>query len=69
MSARSNTTYHKITALNIEIIGDTAYDHGYYEGRTLNEDGQETSWRGKYVVVWKKVDDNWKMQLDIWNRI
>jgi ketosteroid isomerase-like protein len=39
MNARNNTTFHKVTALNIEIIGDTAYDHGYYEGRTLNEDG------------------------------
>lgn len=63
------TTYHKITPVEIVILDDTAYDHGYYEGTTNRKDGSEVSWKGKYVIVWKKVDSNWKMYLDIWNPI
>jgi len=28
-----------------------------------------SSWKGKYVIVWKKVDSKWKMHLDIWNSV
>lgn len=62
------TTFHKITPLEISIWGDEAYDYGYYEGTSTN--GNDTSqWRGKYVIIWKKVGGEWKMYLDIWNRI
>ena len=60
---------HKITPREIIIQGDTAYDHGIYQGKNKNQDGAEVSYRGKYVIVWKKVKNNWKMYLDIWNRI
>jgi len=63
------TKYHKITPVEIKLIGDEAYDYGYYEGVTLRTDGTESSWRGKYVIVWKKEDKDWKIYLDIWNRI
>ncbi len=64
------TTYHKITPVEIKILGDEAYDYGYYEGKTLAKKTNETSsWRGKYVIVWKKVDGDWKIYLDIWNSI
>ncbi len=60
---------HKITPLEIKIIGNEAYDYGYYEGTSTSE-GKESSWKGKYVIVWKKVTpDVWKMYLDIWNRV
>ncbi|SMG29081.1 Ketosteroid isomerase homolog [Marivirga sericea] len=62
-----STTYHKITQTEISIINNTAYDYGYYEGKTKHKDGHISSWKGKYVIVWKKVDENWKMYLDIWN--
>jgi ketosteroid isomerase-like protein len=61
--------YHKIFPMEIRIIGDYAYDYGYYEGRTLNANKTETSWKGKYVVVWIKVEEEWKLYLDIWNRV
>ena len=64
-----STTYHKITQTEISIINDTAYDYGYYEGKTKHKDGRLSSWKGKYVIVWKKVDDDWKMYLDIWNNL
>ncbi|MBC2846031.1 YybH family protein [Winogradskyella flava] len=64
-----STSYHKITQTEITIVEDTAYDYGYYEGKTKHKDGRMSSWKGKYVIVWKKVDSKWKMHLDIWNSV
>ena len=61
--------YHKILPEEIKIIGNEAYDYGYYEGITRRDSGEEISWKGKYVIVWKKVDGDWKIYLDIWNRV
>ena len=61
--------YHKITPLEIVVIKKTAYDYGYYEGETILKDGSSSKWKGKYTIVWKKVNKEWKMYLDIWNRI
>ncbi|WP_397363940.1 YybH family protein [Olleya sp. R77988] len=62
-------SHHKIFPENITIVKNTAYDYGYYEGVTKNAQGEESSWKGKYVIVWKKEDGNWKMDLDIWNSV
>lgn len=64
----SKIVYHKVTPEEIKVIGDEAYDWGYYEGTSKSERGQST-WRGKYIIIWKKIDDTWKIYLDIWNRI
>ena len=62
------TTYHKIMPEEIKILGKEAYDYGYYEGKSIGNDGKENSWGGKYVITWKEVEpDVWKMYLDIWN--
>lgn len=63
------TINHKITPNEITIVEDTAYDYGYYEGTTIRPNGDKSSWEGKYVIVWKRVGDDWKMYLDIWNSI
>lgn len=63
------TSYHKIFPEELITKGDTAYDYGYYNGKTKKADGSEVAWRGKYVIVWKKVNYEWKMYLDIWNGI
>ncbi|GAA4279279.1 YybH family protein [Aquimarina mytili] len=60
---------HQIIPEEIFILGDTAHDYGIYKGKNKNDDGTEISYKGKYVVVWKKIDNQWKMYLDIWNRI
>ena len=60
---------HKVTPIEINIENDTAYDYGYYEGKTLTKDKKEISWQGKYIIVWKKVNDEWKIHLDIWNNV
>lgn len=64
-----STIHHKITPVEIKIVGKEAYDYGYYEGTTRRANGEEVSWRGKYVIIWKKVGKDWKMYLDIWNGI
>lgn len=61
--------YHKIIPKEIKIIGDYAYDIGYYEGRTVRKDKSEVSWKGKYLIVWKKEDNDWKIYADAWNKI
>ncbi len=66
--SKRKTTYHKITPEEIKILGKEAYDYGYYEGKSIGNDGKESSWGGKYVITWKEVEpDVWKMYLDIWN--
>nr|WP_247672709.1 DUF4440 domain-containing protein [Aquimarina sp. MMG016] len=60
---------HEIIPKEIVILGDTAHDYGIYRGKNKNDDGTEMSYKGKYVVIWKKVNNQWKMYLDIWNRI
>lgn len=64
-----SVTYHKVTPSEIRIIKKTAYDYGYYEGETQKPDGSKIQWQGKYVIVWKKVKNDWKIYLDIWNSI
>lgn len=63
------TTHHKLMPSEIKVMDDEAYDYGYYEGKTKRANGEESSWRGKYVVIWRKVDGDWKMYLDIWNAV
>lgn len=62
------TTYHKVTPIEIKVIGNEAYDYGYYEGSSSNGE-QLSNWKGKYVIVWKKESGIWKIYLDIWNSI
>lgn len=65
----SKISYHKITPEEIKINGDEAYDYGRYEGTTQSSNGTKNSWKGKYVIIWRKVNGQWKIYLDIWNRI
>ncbi len=62
------TTYHKVTPVEIKLMGDEAYDYGYYEGSSSNGD-QTSNWKGKYVIIWRKENGRWKIYLDIWNNI
>jgi ketosteroid isomerase-like protein len=66
-STEASIAHHKLTPIEITVIGDVAYDYGLYEGTTRMADGSESNWQGKYVVVWKKVAGKWLMYLDIWN--
>ena len=46
--------------------GDMAYDRGTYKFSAAGDDGPMTD-EGKYVVVWRKVDGQWKAAADIFN--
>ncbi|SHH30213.1 YybH family protein [Winogradskyella jejuensis] len=61
--------HHKVTPSEVKIENDTAYDYGYYEGKTLTKDKKEVQWQGKYIIIWKKVNGDWKIYLDIWNNV
>ncbi len=61
--------HHKINPKEIKIIGKYAHDYGYYEGSTKKPDGSTIEWKGKYVIIWKKEANNWKIYLDIWNAV
>lgn len=65
----TSTIYHEVSPEEIKIIDDHAYDYGYYKGTTRKPDGTEVSWKGKYVIVWRKEGNDWKIYLDIWNRV
>tara|TARA_R110002073_G_scaffold72537_1_gene177641 strand:- start:672306 stop:672761 length:456 start_codon:yes stop_codon:yes gene_type:complete len=60
---------HKIYPKEINVINVNAYDYGYYAVTSSDENGNVSSSRGKYVIVWKKVKDDWKIYLDIWNTV
>lgn len=60
---------HQVAPEEIQFIGDYAYDYGRYSGRTQRPDGNTVAWQGKYVIVWKRIGEDWKIYLDIWNRI
>ena len=61
--------HHKIMPEEIRVEGKYAYDYGYYEGKTLTTKNEQVTWKGKYVIVWKKVKGKWKIYLDSWNRV
>ena len=60
---------HLVSPEEIEVTGNYAYDVGYYEGITRNPEGEESAWKGKYLIVWKKEEGVWKIHIDAWNRV
>ncbi len=59
---------HKSTPHELRILGNYAYDIGIYEGETQRPDQTTVTWKGKYIIVWHKVDDQWLIYADAWNR-
>lgn len=53
-----------LTAQEVEGHGDTATEVGAY---SVSDAGGKELDRGKYVVVWKRVQGQWKLHRDIWN--
>ena len=67
---RNGQTYylHKVTPSEIKVLGDHAYDYGYYEGESGYGE-KRSMWKGKYVIIWRKEGSDWKIYLDIWNNV
>jgi ketosteroid isomerase-like protein len=53
-----------LTTLEVDEQGDTAYEVGKYE---LRGEGHKVLDHGKYVVVWKRAQGQWRLHRDIWN--
>ena len=54
----------ELETLEAEGFGETAFEVGRYK---LGGAAGEILDQGKYVVVWKKEDGQWKLHRDIWN--
>jgi uncharacterized protein (TIGR02246 family) len=56
----------KVTTLEVKSLGATAArEIGTVSLKTKEATPKEMT--GKYVVVWEKVGDDWKLAADIWN--
>jgi uncharacterized protein (TIGR02246 family) len=56
----------KLTAVDVKPLGNSAVrEIGTFTLKTKGQTPQEIA--GKYVVVWEKVGDDWKLATDIWN--
>lgn len=53
-----------LETVELETHGDTAIEVGRY---TLEGEGGQTLDEGKYLVVWKQADGQWKLHRDIFN--
>ncbi len=54
----------RLEATEVEGHGDTAHEVGTFT--LMGEDGQTID-EGKYIVIWKKVGNEWKLHRDIFN--
>ena len=54
----------KLDIQEVELQGDTIIEVGRYQ---LSGAGGEVMDWGKYLVVWKQQDGDWKLHRDIWN--
>src|SRR6266481_5348267 len=56
----------KVTTLDVKPLGPAAArEIGTFSLKTKGPTPQEVT--GKYVVVWEKVGNDWKLAADIWN--
>ena len=56
----------KVTTLDVKPLGPSAArENGTFSLKTKGPTPQEVT--GKYVVVWEKVGEHWKLAADIWN--
>lgn len=54
----------KLTVAEAESFGDTAWEVGRYNLYTAAGDPID---EGKYIVVWKRTEEGWRLHRDIWN--
>ena len=56
----------KLTTLDVKSLGPSAArEIGTFSLKTKGPSPQEVT--GKYVVVWEKIGNDWKLAADIWN--
>lgn len=56
----------KVTTLDVKRLGPSAVrEIGAFSLKTKDAIPKEIT--GKYVVVWEKIERDWKLAIDIWN--
>jgi uncharacterized protein (TIGR02246 family) len=56
----------KLITLEVKALGPSAaWEIGTFSLKTKSSAPQEVT--GKYVVIWEKVGNDWKLAVDIWN--
>ena len=60
----TGTASMKLATREVESSGDLAWESGTYE--LFAKDGASLD-RGKYIVVWKRAQGQWRLHRDIWN--
>jgi uncharacterized protein (TIGR02246 family) len=65
-SAAEQVSDPKLTTVDVKSLGPSAArEIGIYSLKTKGPDPKEVT--GKYVVVWAKIGNDWKLATDIWN--
>lgn len=54
----------KLETVEVDQQGETAIELGQY---LLSGEGGQRIDQGKYIVIWKMIDGQWKLHKDIWN--
>jgi len=57
----------RLTTLEVGVVRDLAYEIGEYALTIQPEEGEAIRDQGKYVVVWKRENGEWKLDVDIFN--
>jgi uncharacterized protein (TIGR02246 family) len=65
--AQMGTPKLSLRTIEVEEIGDTANEVGEYTLKLQPPGGEPVTDIGKYVVIWKRQGDAWKLAVDIWN--
>ncbi|WP_158275500.1 DUF4440 domain-containing protein [Maritimibacter sp. 55A14] len=52
---------------DLEVLGDTANEAGTLSLTVPDGNGGRATFNGKYIVIWKRLDDVWHLDRDIWN--
>jgi len=53
----------KLETVEMESFGDTAHEVGKY---SLHGEGGQLMDQGKYIVIWKQHQGQWRLHRDIW---
>jgi uncharacterized protein (TIGR02246 family) len=57
----------KLETVELESQGNLAFEIGRFTLTVQLQGSETTTMTGKYVVVWKNQDGDWKLHVDIWN--
>ena len=58
-----------LKTIDLEVNGDVACEVGQATLELVPPAGQRATANVKYVVVWQRVGDHWKLHRDIWNAV